>query len=382
MPYYQRQIEATIQEKFSQTNKAVLIYGPRQVGKTTLAKKILATFPDQDTLFLSGDNKDSAQWLSSTSLSELKKYIGSKTHIVIDEAQFIDNIGLTLKLMVDHFPDLHLMVTGSSSFRIAQNIGEPLVGRVWEYSLFPIAQSEISSTESREDTKNHLPERLILGGYPDILNTANYQDKIEKLVSLVDHYLYKDLLMFHDIRRADKIHDLLKLIAFQIGKDVSLNELANQLNIDLKTIERYLDLLEKSFVIKKVRGFSRNLRKEISKTARFYFIDTGVRNAIIRNFNDLSNRDDIGQLWENYCIAERLKKQNYSRIWSENYFWRTYDQKEIDWVEERDGKLFGYEMKWNSGKKTGSATKNLWKTSYPNSELEMIHQDNYLSFIS
>ncbi len=359
--------------------KVVVLYGPRQVGKTTLMQELLRSFPPEEVLVVSGENKDVEGWLSSQSIETLRHFIGTKTLLAIDEAQKVAHIGLNLKLIVDHFPQVRVFVTGSSSFEISQKLGDPLVGRQWEYYLFPMAQLELKEYEPLHISRAQLPQKLILGSYPEVLSLQDREDKMQLLIGLVENYLYKDILEFQDIRKADKIHDLLRLIAFQIGKEVSLNELGTQLHLDLRTVERYLDLLEKVFILKKIRGFSRNLRKEITKNARYYFLDNGIRNAVIRNFNSLENRQDVGELWENYVVAERLKKQHYYKKWASFYFWRTYDQKEIDWVEESEGSLSGYEIKWSEKKRRVPA---LWKETYPHATYTVISPENYLEFIT
>jgi predicted AAA+ superfamily ATPase len=369
-----RFIQSDIVKKI-QPQKAVIIYGPRQVGKTTLINQILQE-TKEDYMFVSGEDRAVSEWLGSGSIEKLKTYLGAKRLLVVDEAQKIREIGLNFKLLVDHIPGVKILATGSSSFELAGNIGEPLVGRKWQFFLYPIAQLEISSLESLHETEARLESRLIYGSYPDVVQSDSMSGKREILNAIVDQYLYKDLLMFDEIRKSQKIIDILKLIAFQIGKEVSLQEIARQTGINGRTVEKYLDLLEKAFVIKRVRGFSRNLRKEISKNARYYFYDNGVRNAIINNMNDLKTRNDTGELWENYLFIERMKKREYRKIYTNNYFWRTYDRQEIDLIEERDGKLYGYEFKW-SAKPPHS-----WFEMYKEAEYEVINKENYLEFIT
>ncbi|MBU4210075.1 ATP-binding protein [Patescibacteria group bacterium] len=358
-------------------NKVVVIYGPRRAGKTTLLNEILKDIKEK-YLLLSGEDREVKNWLSSQSINILKENIGNNKLVVIDEAQKVNKIGLNLKLIVDHIENIKVIATGSSSFELANQVGEPLVGRKWQFTLFPIAQLELSGIEEVFESREKLGSRLIYGTYPDVIVEKNITKKGEILNSLVDNYLYRDLLEFDEIRKANKILELLKLIAFQIGNEVSLNELANNLSINQRTVEKYLDLLEKVFVIKRVYGFSRNLRKEIYKNSRFYFYDNGVRNALINNFNDLKTRDDIGKLWENFLFIERMKKQSYKKIYCNNYFWRTWDKKEIDLVEERGGKLFGFEFKW--GDKKIKAPK-LWKETYKNAEFKVINRENFLKFV-
>lgn len=361
-----------------QPNKVVVLYGPRQVGKTTLIKDILLD-TKEDYLFISGEDRLVQPWLSSQSINTLKENIGHKKLLVIDEAQKVNQIGLNLKLIVDHIENIKVIATGSSSFELANQVGEPLVGRKWQFILYPIAQIELNAFEQLYQTKANLESRLIYGGYPEIITAQDISAKRAILNSIVDSYLYKDILEFNEIKKSQKIIDILKMIAFQIGQEVSLNELGNNVNLNLRTVEKYLDLLEKVFVIKRVSGLARNLRKEITKNSRYYFFDNGVRNAIINNFNDLKTRNDVGQLWENYLFIERMKKQEYKKIYANSYFWRTYDQKEIDLVEEREGKLFGYEFKWG-GKKIKEPKD--WRKTYHNAEFEVVNQDNYLEFVS
>ncbi|MBU2474480.1 ATP-binding protein [Patescibacteria group bacterium] len=361
-----------------QPNKVVVLYGPRQVGKTTLTKKILKDIKEK-YLFLNGENQSAQKWLSSQEVDILKQYIGDYKFLVIDEAQKIDRIGINLKLIVDHFDGIKILATGSSSFELANQIGEPLVGRKWQFTLYPIAQLEMQKYENRFETNNNLNSRLIYGCYPDVINGKSNQDKSDILNEIIDSYLYRDLLEFDEIKKSQKIIDILKHLAFQIGQEVSLQELASAINLNLRTVEKYLDLLEKTFVIKRVYGFSRNLRKEITKMSRFYFFDNGIRNAIIKNFNSLDLRNDIGQLWENYLFMERLKRNEYKNIHSNIYFWRTYDQKEIDLIEEREGKLFGYEFKYSPNKKVKPPKD--WIETYDNAEFEVVNNKNYLNFI-
>ena len=372
-----RFLKKELKSKF-QPNKVVVLYGPRQVGKTTLMKEILDESKEK-YLLLSGENSDVQSWLGSQSLEVLRSHIGSHTMIAIDEAQNIPNIGVNLKLLVDSLPGIRIFATGSASFMLANQVGEPLVGRKWQFTLFPIAQLELSPIEEIHETTARIEERLLFGSYPAVLTTANRDGKVELLRATVDSALYKDLLMFEDIRKSEKIIQLLKLIALQIGKEVSNLELAKALSMNVRTVEKYLMLLEQVYVLIRVGGFSRNLRKEISKSSRWYFYDVGIRNAILNNFVALENREDVGALWENYLFVERYKKQEYYKMYANNYFWRTYDQQVIDLIEEKEGKLFGYEFKW--GKKIQKAPK-IWLTSYKNASYEVINRENYLGFIA
>lgn len=357
--------------------KVIVIYGPRRVGKTTLLGKYLEN--EQNFLFVTGEDIFMREYLASGSVEKLKDFIGEKTLLVIDEAQYIPSIGFNLKLVVDHLPQVKVIATGSSTFDRAKQVGEPLTGRKYVLKMYPISQIELNQIENRVETTAHLESRLVYGSYPEVISLGGNKLKQEYLHELVSSYLFKDILAFEGVQKSKKIVDLLILLAFQIGKEVSHNELATQLAMSKTTIEKYLDLLEQVFVIVNIRGFSRNLRKEVTKTSRYYFYDNGIRNALINNFNSLGLRNDIGELWENYLIMERLKKQQYKQLWSNNYFWRTYDQKEIDLVEEREGKLFGYEFKWGNAY---TKAPNLWVETYPESTFECINQTNYLQFIS
>jgi uncharacterized protein len=281
--------------------------------------------------------------------------------------------------MIDEIEGLHIMITGSSAFDLQNTSGEPLTGRKYSYMLHPISQLELMPYENPVITESLLPNRLIYGSYPEVLNLQDNQEKVEYLNELINSYLLKDILMLDKIKNSSKLVNILRLVAFQVGFEVSVNELAQNVGLNKLTVERYLDLLTKVFVIYKVEGYSRNPRKEISKSSRYYFWDNGVRNMLIANFNELVLRNDVGQLWENYIISERIKLQHYQGWASNNYFWRTYDQQEIDWIEERDGGLFAYEMKFTQPKKKVPAA---WAKNYPHATFKVICRENYLKFIT
>ncbi|MBT3690500.1 ATP-binding protein [bacterium] len=378
MALIKRYIHNTLIKKL-EPNKVVVLYGPRQIGKTTLTEEILKNTKEK-YLFLNGETRNVQKWLSSQEVDTFKQYIADNELLVIDEAQKIDNIGLNLKLIVDHIKNIKVLATGSSSFELANQIGEPLVGRKWQFTLYPISQLELKQYENLNQTNNNLESRLVYGSYPEVIKAKSNQERKDILNEIADSYLYRDLLEFDEIKKSQKIIDILKNIAFQIGQEVSIQELSSAVNLNLRTVEKYLDLLEKTFVIKRVYGFSRNLRKEISKMSRFYFFDNGIRNAIIQNFNTLDLRNDIGQLWENYIFMERIKKNEYKNIHTNIYFWRTYDQKEIDLIEERDGILYGYEIKYNENKKMKPPKG--WLETYENAEFKIINNKNYLDFIT
>jgi predicted AAA+ superfamily ATPase len=364
-------------ENLEREGKVVIIYGPRRVGKTTLLKKYLED--KNDYLFVTGEDIFVHEALSSSSIEALKNFIGNKKRLIIDEAQCIPSIGKNLKLIVDHIPDIRVIVTGSSTLDLTQSMSEPLTGRKHTITMLPIAQIELCDIENQVESRARLDERLIFGSYPEVISLKGDDARRENLHELVSSYLFKDILALEGIKKTKKLVDLLILLTFQIGKEVSHNELATQLSMSRTTIEKYLDLFEKTFVLINIRGFSKNLRSEVTKSSRYYFCDNGVRNALINNFNTLSLRNDVGALWENYLVVERIKRQNCLRQWSNNYFWRTYDQKEIDFVEERDGKTFAYEFKWG---KANVKAPVLWQNTYPEASFECINQNNYFSFIT
>jgi len=357
--------------------KVVVIYGPRRAGKTTLLRKFLETV-DDEVLFVNGDDIVVRQYLESQSIEKLRDFVGNHAMLLVDEAQYIRQIGLNLKILVDHLPSLRIIATGSSSFDLAKDIGEPLTGRKTVLKLLPLAQLEIAQIEKRHQTKANLESRLIYGSYPEVVTVHSNTDREDYLRQLLSSYLFKDILQLEGIRHSDKLQRLVQLLAFQIGKEVSLAELGRQLGMSKNTVERYLDLLEKVFVIFRRSGFSRNLRKEVVKNQRYYFYDNGIRNALVNNFNPLHIRNDIGELWENYVVTERSKRHEYLRLSVNAYFWRTYDKKEIDLVEEQQGRLSGFEIKW---KRRPVLPPKDWLGAYPDATFEVIHQDNYLQFI-
>ena len=363
--------------EFLRPGKALVIYGPRQVGKTTLINTFLHETTYKYRLD-SGENLRIAEILSSGDFEKIKDYVGDYELIVIDEAQKIPNIGSGLKIIVDLFPNIVVIATGSSSFDLAGQLGEPLTGRKRTLRLFPLSQLELAKTDTRFELKENLENYLIYGSYPEVLTAKTKKEKIIVLNELTSSYLLKDIIALDKIRNNKLIFNLLRLIAFQVGSEVSLSELAKKLGIDYKTVGRYIDILEKSFILFSLHGFSRNLRKEMTKKHKYYFYDNGIRNALISNFNALELRDDCGKLWENFLFTERVKRQVYQEIFSNNYFWRTWDQKEIDFVEERDGKLYGYEFKW--GKKNPKPPKE-WFQTYKEATYEIVNRDNYLDFI-
>lgn len=364
--------------EFIKPSKVLIIYGARRVGKTTLLRNYLATLKEKMRIE-SGDNIRLKELFGKGNMTEIIEYARGYELIAIDEAQQIKGLAMGLKMIVDELPSIKIIATGSSSFEIAQNIGEPLTGRKREIHLYPIAQIELLNNLNTYDLKLRLEEFLIYGLYPEVITHEKLPDKIEVLNELVNSYLLRDVLSFENIKGAGLLLNLLKLLSFQVGQLVSVNEIANKLGINNRTVSRYLDLLEKSFVIFRLGAFSRNLRDEVTSKSKYYFYDNGIRNAIIYQFGSISMRNDIGQLWENFMVVERKKYRSYKRIYGGEYYWRSYSQKEIDLVEERDGKLFGFEFKW--GTKIPVAPKD-WIKHYPDTSYTVINQDNYLEFIT
>ena len=365
--------------KYIKPGKVLILLGARRVGKTQLLKQILDQLPRNKTIMLNGEDQQTLDLMAERSVENLKFVVGSAKYVIIDEAQGIPDIGLKLKLLVDELSHVHVIVTGSSMFELNNKLGQPLVGRSNVIQLFPLSQLEFQANENVIETYSRLEQRLVYGSYPELSNLSNSEAKIDYLEGLVSSYLLKDILAYEGIKKADKIIDLLRLIAFQIGTEVSMDELAMNLKgISRNTIESYLDLLSKVFIIYPVRGFSRNLRKEISKSNRWYFYDNGIRNALIRNYNPINLRNDVGQLWENYLMSERMKVNSYLKRRVNSYFWRTYDQQEIDLIEEQGTELSAFEFKW---KKNKVKTPTAWKNHYQSSEFQVIHSENYLNFI-
>jgi predicted AAA+ superfamily ATPase len=377
MTLFQRSIEEQVLKSLV-PNKVILLLGPRRVGKTVLIKQLIQRLKEP-YLLLNGEDFSVWEILARRSVQHYKSLLGDKKVLLIDEAQKIPDIGNILKLMVDEIEGLKILVTGSSAFDMDKYTGEPLTGRKKTFHLLALSEQELSQAETAIENRDNLRLRLVYGNYPEVVQLKNLEDKAEYLKELVNAYLLKDILAFENIRNADKILNLLRLVAHQVGGTVSNTELGAQLGMSKNTVEKYLDLLSKVFVLHKVGAFSKNLRKEISKSSKWYFYDNGLRNVLIANLNPIELRDDIGQLWENYVISERLKYQKYNKKIVNNYFWRTYDQQEIDWLEEREGNIFGYEIKWNP-KKQPSPPKG-WQKAYPDAVFEAIHRDNYLDWL-
>lgn len=360
-----------------QPNKVLVLLGSRRVGKTQLINTITKNIKEK-ILFLNGDDIETHNLLELQSTANFKRVLGDIKFLVIDEAQEIPNIGKKLKLMVDTIEDLKVLITGSSAFEINNQIGEPLVGRMKTLYLFPIAQIEFSKTENLLDTRNNLEERLIFGSYPELSKLINREDKISYLKEIVNNQLLRDILAFEGIKKRDKIIALLQIIAFRTGSEISLESVGRELQISKNTVEKYLDLFSKVFIVYSVSGFSRNRDNEITKMKKWYFFDNGIRNAIINSFNPLNMREDVGKLWENYLNSERIKMLAYKEIFVYDYFWRTHTKQEIDRIEEANENIFAFEYKWGKGKVKIPTE---FAKSYPDASFQVINQDNYLDFI-
>ncbi len=374
---YVRRLAHTMLLNRLKPGKVMILVGARRVGKTVLMNEIRRDWPGEVT-FWNGEDFSVHEMVQRRSIQHYNQILGNTKLLMIDEAQHIPDVGEILKLMVDSFPQLTIFISGSSAFGINQKTGEPLTGRKSTVNLFSLAEQELIPFEKSQDRMDKLRQRLIFGNLPEVFSLQTSSEKAAYLHDLVNAYLLKDILSFENIRNATKLFNLLKLIAYQTGSEVSLEELGRQLALSKNTVERYLDLLSKSFVIYKLSGFSRNLRKEVTKSAKWYFFDNGIRNAIIANFAGIEQRNDIGLLWENYIINERLKHQHYSGMIVNNYFWRTYDQQEIDWVEDCNGDLSATEFKWQSKKvKIPGA----WQKAYPNARFQIITHANFQKFL-
>ncbi len=361
------------------SNKVLVITGTRRVGKTVLLRQIQEQ-TSLRTLWLNGEDFDVQALLAQRSVAAYGRLLGDTELLLIDEAQAVPEIGRILKLMIDAFTSLTIMVTGSSAFDLTNQTGEPLTGRRLHFDLFPLAQLELAAKENSLQTRQQLEDRLVFGSYPEVVNLNTSAQKTDYLRELVNSYLLKDILMYEQVKNSAKLLQLLQLIALQAGSEVSYDELARQLGINKNTVERYLDLLAKVFIIFRLGGYSNNLRKEVTKSSKWYFFDNGIRNALISNFGLLPQRQDIGALWENYLTAERRKANSYFRRAVESYFWRTYDGQEINLLEQQNGQLAAFEFKWQLNRTVkipGAFEKN-----YPDATFTVLHQGNYLDFIA
>lgn len=373
----QRILETTL-KRYLFRGRVVVIYGARRVGKTTLVKQILETYADKRTRYINCDDLANQRVLEVQEAAALKAFLGEQDLVVLDEAQNVPAIGKVLKLLVDTYPEIQIIATGSSSFDLANRTAEPMTGRVYPFELYPLALEEIAGQQGYLEIEKRLESLLRFGSYPDILDEPE-ADAREKLNELVSNYLYKDVLAYAGVKKASAIANLLRLLALQLGHEVSANELAQNLGIDGKTVNAYIDILEQCFVIFRLTSFSRNLRNELKKSNKIYFYDLGVRNALIQAFNPLPIRLDVGALWENFCIVERLKRNKYHRHSTSMYFWRTRTQKELDYIEETDGQLHAFEFKWNENRPFKAPQDFL--AAYPGSTVERIDRSNYWRFL-
>ncbi len=369
---YLRYLEKEIKNKTG-SGKAIVLMGPRQVGKTTLIEKILK---GKDYLLLDGDDPKTRTLLTEPNTEQIRSILGRFKYVFIDEAQRINGIGLTMKIITDRFKDVQLFISGSSSFDLSNRINEPLTGRKWEYRLFPISWEEYEEHHGYLYSEQQLENRLLYGLYPDVLNHPD--DEVGVLRNLVNSYLYKDILSFANIQKPEVLDKLVQALALQIGNEVNYSELAQIVNIDKNTVSKYIDILQKGFIIFKLGSFSRNLRNEIKMNKKIYFYDNGIRNMIIGNFNPLELRTDKGALWENFLISERIKQIEYKQSLAHIYFWRTRQQQEVDFVEEHGGKIYGYEFKWNNQKRA-RLPKTFTKTYH--AESKVIDRNNFREFV-
>ena len=372
-----RALSATIERRVRRGGKVTILYGARQTGKTTLLDELLPRLPYRG-LTVNADERRYVDVLSSRALGAMTRLVAGYDLLFIDEAQRIPDVGINLKILNDGLPGLRIVATGSSSFELANRVSEPLTGRTWTHVLYPVSILELAALHNPFELEKMLDVLLVYGCYPEVFSLPSEADKAAYLHEVSNAYLYKDVLELSGIRRGGKIHDLLRLLAFQVGSEVSIHELARQLSMSRDTVESYLNLLEQAFVIARLGGFSRNLRKEVTKMKKVYFLDLGIRNAVIENFAPTSRRDDVGQLWENFLVIERHKTLAYTGRRSRTFFWRTHTGAELDYVEERDGMLAGYEIKLQGRR---GRIPSAWSATYPQATGTVISRDNWLDFL-
>jgi uncharacterized protein len=369
---YSRTLSSNIKHRIN-SGKAIIVIGPRQVGKTTLIQKILEA---EEYLLLNGDDPAIRTLLSEPNTEQIRSLLANYKYVFIDEAQRIEGIGLTMKIITDRFKNVQLFASGSSSFDLSNKVNESLTGRKWEYHLLPISWEEYENHHGFLFAEQNLENRLIYGFYPDVLNNAG--DEVSILQNLVNSYLYRDILAYADIRRPEVLDKLVQALALQIGSEVNLSELAQIVNVDKNTVSKYIDILEKGYIIFKLGSFSRNVRNEIKTNKKIYFYDNGIRNMVIGNFNSLELRSDKGALWENFLISERRKQNEYKQSFARTYFWRTKQQQEVDFVEDNGGKIFGFEFKWH--KKKNEKLPKTFIESY-DAEEKVIDKENFREFV-
>lgn len=378
MNKYQRDIDRHIKARLFETGKIIVLYGPRQVGKTTLSKKILADYAS-DQGYFNCEDSSVAEVLASHNANTMHAFFGGNKVVVLDEAQTVSNIGRALKIIIDAYPDMNIIATGSSSFDLANKINEPLTGRHYEYFLYPISFNEIAETEGNRALMEKLSIRVIYGSYPEILLASSFDDAREKLKLLTTSYLYRDIFKFQNIRNPDVLTKILRALAFQVGSEVSYTELAGLVGVDKNTVMSYIRLLEQAFIIFRLPSFSRNLRNEIKRGQKYYFFDNGIIAALIENYSDAASGRDIGGLWENLMIGERLKYNQNHRLYKNLYFWRTKGGGEIDLIEEENGVLSPFEFKWSKSKIKASAQK--FTDEYGTNPIRVVNKENFLDFV-
>jgi len=371
----QRTIEDNIIKRID-GKKSIILLGPRQCGKTTLLKSTCAKLT-KPYIWFNGDNPGDARLIENSSLERLKSIIGKNEVIVIDEAQDIPNIGKTIKLIVDYIEDVCPIISGSSSFELSSELNEPLTGRKYEFNLYPLSFKEMVNYHDLRTELQQVEQRLIFGSYPEVLTNPGKEKELLHL--LASSYLYKDIFKFGNIRKPSDLEKIVQLLAWQIGNEVNISEVAKSAGTTSETVERYINILEKAYIVFRLPSFSRNVRNEIKKNKKVYFYDNGIRNAVIGHFSFISNRNDVGALWENYLVSERKKLNSYQGFYGSSYFWRTQQQQEIDYIEEIDGKISAFEFKWNPNKKSGFPV-TFTKTYHPQ-KTEVIHRENYESFL-
>lgn len=374
-----RELESLIDQRMFK-GKAIIIIGARQVGKSTMMNQIIKANETVKSVYLNCDETEVKEMLTNANINELKAIAADNKIIVIDEAQRVENIGMTLKRLTDNFPDIQLLVSGSSSFDLQNKLNEPLTGRKFEYNLYPFSTHELLENSGLIYVKQTLENRLIFGSYPDVIN--HKEDAKELLMNIAKSYLYKDILMLENIRKPAILDKLLIALALQIGSEVSNNELAQTIGTDAKTAEKYIDILEKCYIIFRLPAFNRNIRNELKKGRKIYFYDNGIRNAVLQNFMPLNLRNDVGALWENFFISERIKYNHYRLTYAKSYFWRTTAQQEIDYIEERDGEFTAFEMKYNPKKQTTAKIPSIFAETYALKESAIITPENYLAYLT
>ncbi|MDA3839143.1 MAG: ATP-binding protein [Candidatus Delongbacteria bacterium] len=369
---YQRTLEDIVKKRIN-NGKAIIIVGARQVGKTTLIKKILE---NKEYLFWDGDDPTIRNLLTNPNTEQIRSLIGNHSTIFLDEAQRIDNIGITLKIITDQFKKIQLLVSGSSSFDLGNKLNEPLTGRKWEYELFPLSWEEFENKNGFIKAEQQLEDRLLYGFYPEVIN--NQGDEKEILKQLVNSYLYRDILAFSDIRKPEVVENLLQALALQLGNEVNYNELSQTIGINKITIQKYIDILEKGYIIFRLNSYSKNVRNEIKRSRKIYFYDNGVRNFIIGNFNSLNLRQDKGSLWENFLVSERKKQNYYKSTFAKIFFWRSRQKQEVDFVEEISGNITGYEFKWKT--RNNIKLPKTFTDAY-NADTKIIDHTNFREFV-